>query len=165
MHLEAQKEAKISFLNAHFSLCGASPFFPFSFRGGWWHAWDAHTLTHSHLSFSKYSQEKKSCSLFLSFFFPYFYHPKLLWAHLLSQPPRFQTFQVWGTSLFGGLLEKLFTSINKAYSSWFYLSPFYCFRLLFILADTSMGTFHIRESKVIQKRIWITSRNKSGDWL
>lgn len=156
-----KRRQRAAFWKHNFCLRAASPLFPSGFRSGWCHVCDAHILTRSYLSFSNYSQEKKSRSLFLFFF----YSPKLLWAQLLSQPPCFQTFWVWRTSLFTGLLEKLFTSINKAYSSWFYLSPFYCFRLLFILADTSTGTFQRRESKVIYKCIWITSRNKSGDWL
>lgn len=124
----------------------ASPLFCLGSGGGWCHVCDVHILTQCYLFFCKYSQEKNSCCFLLFFFFSCL---KLLWARLLFQLSHFQPFQVRRTSLFGGLLEKLFVSINRAYSSWFYLSLFYCFRLLFILADTSIGTFQRRESKVI----------------
>lgn len=161
MHLQLQQEGNSRYQKP---TPGASPFC-FGSGGGWHHVCGVQILTQLYFFFRKCSQEKKKLIFFLSsFLFTFFPTLKLFWDQLLFLLPHSQTFQVRRNSLFGGLLEKLFTSINRAYSSWFYLSPFYCFRLLFILADTSMGTFQRRESKVTQKCIWTTSRKKSKIW-
>lgn len=163
MHLKLQQGANSSSLKL---TLGALPFC-FGSGGGWHHVCIVQILTQP-LSSSASALKRKRNPSVLSFSPPFFIYIfpilKLFWAQLLFLPSHSQTLQVRRNSLFGGLLEKLFTSINRAYSSWFYLSPFYCFRLLFISADTSTGTFQRRESKAIQKCIWTTSWKKSRIW-
>lgn len=134
------------------------------FTSGWCPICNAHILTHCYLSLV--NALKRKVMLFICLFcFGFFPQSKASLSPVAFPTTSFSDFPSPKNSLYGGLLEKLFTSINKTYSSWFYLSPFYCFRLLLILAYTSTGTFQRRESKVIWKCIWTTSRNKSGDRL